>query len=156
LLLSKITESARDSRRHYEQVPDSCAFGSVLLRPGFLCCHPALLLKVTVLANESPDNGRVRMELRASRPNMSVAGLANAIDIEMTKDRILTKNRRNSVIFCGIRTRIGAFESTRRPANLEPTDWRGSDSDHAKCRLMSHQRLDDDQATDRTYDDHRH
>jgi hypothetical protein len=88
---------------------------------------------VTVLANESPDNGRVRMELRASRPNMSVAGLANAIDIEMTKDRILTKNRRNSVIFRRIRPRIGAFEPARRPANPEPTHWRGSDSDHAKC-----------------------
>jgi hypothetical protein len=64
---------------------------------------------------------------------MSVAGLAHAIDIEMTKDRILTKNRRNSVIFGRIRPRIGALESARRPPNLEPTHWRGSDSDHAKC-----------------------
>jgi hypothetical protein len=92
-----------------------------------------LLLTAAVLANESPDSGRVRIELRARRPNMSLTALANGIDTEVTKDRILTKNRRNSVIFGRIRPRIGAFESARRPANLEPTHWRGSDSDHAKC-----------------------
>jgi hypothetical protein len=41
LLLSRNAESASDSCRHYEQVPDSCAFGKVSLHPSFLCCHLA-------------------------------------------------------------------------------------------------------------------
>jgi hypothetical protein len=92
-----------------------------------------LFLMAAVLVNDTPDSRRVRKELWAIRRNVSLAVLAYGIDVDVTKDRILTKNRRNSVIFGRIRPRIGAFESARRPANLEPTHWRGSDSDHAKC-----------------------
>jgi hypothetical protein len=75
-----------------------------------------LILKAAVLVNGSPDSGRVRNELQARRRNIYLAVPAYGIDVEMTKDRILTKNRHNSVIFGRIRPRIGAFEPARRPA----------------------------------------